>query len=565
MRACRREAQPLGIVLPVRTRLRKHYPCWSVPSVVNANLVSPPVDIVRMNKTVVLGALMILASSATCFNAATLANEARSTPSAVSSDKPEADRVYLAVRTDNKQGSGTAADPFDASTAFKFDALMAKFWETHGGKWAGGEYKHGKPLTIQLGAGVFEAGALASYGFNVNGPHAMQNWLARGWTLRGAGMLETEIRNVSRSPSGIFMFNSSGGTWGGPESGGITISDLTLNPQKSVHEDSTNHEVEIIEADGTTTTVRAPGHGWRLWTRIELSGENYSGARGPYDGGGWKLVTAITPDTFSWKSSNTRTGLVKIKRVGEWNAIRINGPSNRVERVRVIDAGANSIAEMWPLWVGGDNLVIDGCVVERCTGLMSAIGAFPGTNRTIRNCRVDSTGCGPTLGIAAVELVENNTVVNATHGIYADTFASSVPIHVRNNVIENPNGAAILIRPHDHTKNIFVRGNRVVGGDNEVGVWIDPLSGHWSGSEWQSAKGEKIWIDDVVVEGNDIGDKRIEMAQTRGVTIKDNIVRFGVFYRMPNPANVSGNRTSTGQLPFGLEDTIGVAAPNHEP
>ena len=508
-----------------------------------------------MAKTAALTAIALVAQAVASLGSERLHDDANAKGARTADRIVPDDLVYLAIRRDNKPGSGSKRDPFDAGTAAKFDALMVKFWETHGGKWVNGEYQHGKPLAIHLGPGVFEAGALASYGLNVNGPHPMQNWLARGWTLRGAGMLKTEIRNVSRSPNGIFMFNSSGGTWGGPESGGITISDLTLNPQKSVQEDAKEHEAEIIEADGTITTVRAPGHGWRLWTRIELVGDNYNGARGPYDGGGWKLVTAITPDTFSWNSSNTRTGPVKIKRVGEWNAIRINGPSNRVERVRVIDAGANSIAEMWPLWVGGDNLVIDSCVVERCTGLMSAIGAFPGTNRTIRNCRVDSAGCGPTLGITAVELVENNTVRNATHGIYADTFASSVPINVRNNVIENPSGAAILIRPHDHTQNIFVRANRVVGGDNEVGVWIDPLSFYWTGSEWQNSKGEKIWIDNVVVEENDVGDRRIEMAQTRGVTIRNNVARFGVFYRMPEPVKVSGNRTPAGEVPFGLGDT----------
>lgn len=35
--------------------------------------------------------------------------------------------IYLAVRTDGQPGSGTAADPFDASSAAKFDALLARF------------------------------------------------------------------------------------------------------------------------------------------------------------------------------------------------------------------------------------------------------------------------------------------------------------------------------------------------------------------------------------------------------------------------------------------------------
>jgi hypothetical protein len=241
-----------------------------------------------------------------------------------------------------------------------------------------------------------------------------------------------------------------------------------------------------------------------------------------------------------------------VKRVGEWNGTRINGAGNRVERVRVIDAGANSIVETWPLWVGGDNSVVDSCVVERCSGVMSAIGMFPGTNRTIRNCVVDAAGTVATLGVSAIEHVENCTIRNATIGVYADTFASSVPLNIRNNVIENASLGGIVIRPYGGTKNIVVSGNRVHGGSAQVGIWIDPLS-IWTGSEWHDAAGEKIWINDVVVTKNDLGDKRIEMAQTRGVTVTDNVAHFGVFYRMPPPDVVSGNRTPTGEEPVGLE------------
>lgn len=469
-----------------------------------------------------------------------------------STDNANGDRVYLAIRTDEKAGSGSENDPFDASSASKFDALMARFWETHGARYVNGQHDHGRPLTIHLGRGIFETASLSSYGPNAGGYHRTQHWLAKGWTLRGSGIAETEIRNANPFPSGVTMFNSTGGTWGGPESGEITISDLTLNPQKTAHEDLAGYEVTISSADGSTSTATKPNHGWVAGTRIEISSENYNGATGPWDGGGWKLISAVTADTFSWQSKNRGVGEVSIKRVGEWNAVRLNGASNRVERVRVINAGANSIVETWPLWVGGDNSIVDSCVIERCSGVMSAIGMFPGTNRTIRNCVVDAAGTIATLGVSAIENVENCTIRNATIGVYADTFASSVPLNIRNNVIENASLGGIVIRPYGATKNIVVSGNRVHGGAAQVGVWIDPLS-VWTGTEWHDSADQKIWIENVVVTKNDFGDKRIEMAQTCGVTLSDNITHFGAFYRMPLPDVVSGNRTPTGEEPVGLE------------
>jgi hypothetical protein len=467
-----------------------------------------------------------------------------------------ADVVHLAIRRDGKSGSGTAADPFDASTAKKFDALMERFWTSHGGRYVNGVYEHGKPLEIRLGHGVFETRALSSYGPNAGRHFNTQHWLAKDWSLRGAGMERTEIRNVNPNTSGVWMFNSTGGNWGGPESGGIVVSDLTLNPQKTVHEEKRSYSGTIISADGTNSVARAPGVRWTVGTRIEISGENYNGPTGPWNGGGTKFITAVGAGTFTWPTTNELRGPIKVKRPGEWNGLRLNGPRNRVERVRVINGGANSINETWPLWVSGDDVVIDSCVVERCSGWVSAIASFPGRNRTIRNSRFDGRGCTDSLGIGTVELVENCTVSNATFAIYGDTFASQDGITIRNNTIINPKGGGVVVRPHDHTRGVLITGNRVRGGKAEIGIWVDPLSPHWTGELWPNAKGEKIWIDEVTITGNDVGQKRIEMSQSRNVTITDNVTGAGAFYRMPQPANVSGNRSPLGGVPHGLADAI---------
>jgi len=56
--------------------------------------------------------------------------------------------VYIAARTDGKQGTGTAADPFDGSTQQKFDGVLATL---------------GPATTIHIGAGRFHTKGEASF------------------------------------------------------------------------------------------------------------------------------------------------------------------------------------------------------------------------------------------------------------------------------------------------------------------------------------------------------------------------------------------------------------------
>ena len=72
--------------------------------------------------------------------------------------------IYLAVRTDGKSGSGTQADPFDASSAPKFDALLARFKANTNFHYAAGTYQTtgwhfqtaqtANPGCVHLGAGI---------------------------------------------------------------------------------------------------------------------------------------------------------------------------------------------------------------------------------------------------------------------------------------------------------------------------------------------------------------------------------------------------------------------------
>ncbi|MBA3606938.1 MAG: hypothetical protein H0W43_00250, partial [Chthoniobacterales bacterium] len=70
-------------------------------------------------------------------------------------------------------GSGTELDPFDGSTALKFDALLNSFQSSPG-------------LIIHLGAGTFESDVTATLHWEVK----------PGWRVQGAGMDETTCKMV---------------------------------------------------------------------------------------------------------------------------------------------------------------------------------------------------------------------------------------------------------------------------------------------------------------------------------------------------------------------------------
>lgn len=94
-----------------------------------------------------------------------------SLPSAQAGEPPN--EVWITATGGNGPGAGTAADPFDGSSAQKFDALFQWF--------------QGSPdLTIHLGSGTFESNVTASVLWTV----------ATGWVVEGAGMYETTCKMV---------------------------------------------------------------------------------------------------------------------------------------------------------------------------------------------------------------------------------------------------------------------------------------------------------------------------------------------------------------------------------
>ena len=102
--------------------------------------------------------------------------------------------VYLAARTDGKDGAGTATDPFNASTQAEFDALFAHF---------------GPNTTIHLGPGTYHTKGMASFSVK---PY---------WKIHGAGYEVTKIIQDRTGKIGCTVFAGA--------ADGVEIEDLSID------------------------------------------------------------------------------------------------------------------------------------------------------------------------------------------------------------------------------------------------------------------------------------------------------------------------------------------------
>jgi hypothetical protein len=131
-------------------------------------------------------------------------------------------RIFIAFRNDGKSGAGTASDPFDGSTAEKFDTLLRSRSEagvTH--------------LVVCLGPSTFQTEGSRDYvlgeghhdrkqlaGFTVN----------QGWKIHGVGIDQTilQLADLYFDPTGKYFGEEMITTYD-LNSYGVEISDLTLD------------------------------------------------------------------------------------------------------------------------------------------------------------------------------------------------------------------------------------------------------------------------------------------------------------------------------------------------
>ena len=146
-------------------------------------------------------------------------------------------RIYIGFRTDGLAGSGTASDPFDGSTAQKFDTILRGYTRDPGAGVPSVDH-----LIVCIGQGNFETEG--AYDYVINIPHGAPNpnsnrgfALGPYWHIHGSGTGSTVLKlvsffvSVSGDQSDPWLPAGSGTVFstGSDFSPGIEISDLTID------------------------------------------------------------------------------------------------------------------------------------------------------------------------------------------------------------------------------------------------------------------------------------------------------------------------------------------------
>jgi hypothetical protein len=131
-------------------------------------------------------------------------------------------RIFIALRPGSKAGSGTASDPYDGSTAERFDALLRSRSEANQ-----------QNLIVCIGPGTFQTEG--TYDFVILVAHKTSRGftLNKNWKIHGAGIGKTVLKLVSFLPNPP---NRKHGTGDGvvfsthdDSASGIEISDLSID------------------------------------------------------------------------------------------------------------------------------------------------------------------------------------------------------------------------------------------------------------------------------------------------------------------------------------------------
>lgn len=132
-------------------------------------------------------------------------------------------RIYIAYRADARSGTGTASDPFDGSTAQKFDTLLRTRSENGVTN-----------LVVCIDSGTFQTEGVHDYLMGVghlNKTQAGGFTVNRGWRVHGAGMDRTilKLADLYLDPStGRYLVGRIINTYD-LDSHGVEVSDLTLD------------------------------------------------------------------------------------------------------------------------------------------------------------------------------------------------------------------------------------------------------------------------------------------------------------------------------------------------
>jgi hypothetical protein len=456
--------------------------------------------------------------------------------------------LWLAIRSDGRPGVGTQADPFDAGSVEKLNALLAKFHS---------EYRDG--LTLHFGPGTF---------------YGDRTWQAgNNWKVRGAGM-DVTVFKTRPNPNRIETVGFSG------TAVGFEISDATFDfnvlelrkanrafaypkgKENGVEKHRECHfYAEHLPAWQAAASYRRrdavthKGAEFMCVTAAERTTEE------PGSGSQWSALRSVHPqDLPAWEQGSTHKAGEAVATAGgtayiclaastaanpaanrqDWQALDAGRPDpmiytqavwvhapvvdgvkgasghNRASRVRAVNCHGSAFfdREDFVIGLGGSDNVIEDCTVERFHGDYGTLIALcDGRHSVVRGCTVKANGkCFAYGGWACFDAVfENN---------YGDNLDAATNIDSLYN------------------RNVTFRGNTFVN-CQRVGILVNVGGGHYTfGPHWMTIDGKRFDLNQNGMDGLYIYNNFVEIrddapfgaiqAQQKGLTnvvIRGNLLR----------------------------------------
>jgi hypothetical protein len=335
--------------------------------------------------------------------------------------------VYIAIRSDGQNGSGTQADPYDGSTAAKFDAVMANLQTSN--------------QSIHL------VGGPPSTPFRT---YATSSWIVRpGWQLSGDGIANTTLQVIGpvTGMTGITVLQTDSTI----SSDGITISNMTIDcnwpglmgTASMGANGEQNFVAQAINLYGSYNTVdhvaSINSYGSKANSRehfaITLNGPTtgdgtndviqFSSASQPY--GNYGSPFAL----FGYIGSTTSYAITNSKVV----SCTANGINNGVKTAGFVTSGVNV--------ANGQNITVDSNTFYDCAGIAySDAGYVDGLTVTNNICYRGWAGVGLMNSALPKQnvTIANNTIglqnrnTGANYGI-STGVADTTNLTINNNIV----------------------------------------------------------------------------------------------------------------------------------
>jgi hypothetical protein len=389
--------------------------------------------------------------------------------------KPSAHEVWVALRTDERAGTGTSADPFDAGSVDKLNALFDRFRK-----------EYGDNLTVHFGPGVYYGDRrwqpcnnwhILGAGIDVTvfktAPNPERTATVGFYPLDVTGFLLADVTvdfNVLnlRRPNRVFTYPRA---WGERRRVGYVFSkDLPAwMPGRTwqARQPATHRGMEFI---CLRDTVEEPGIGsnWsvlrpnlpRSLSRWKpgipyMAGDAVSVADSGYVCLGSNITSNPTAGGPGWERIDPEAADPSISTSAVFGGTAWPGPGqepaghNRVSRIRAVNGNGSSFMdhEDFVIGLGGSDCVIENCVVEQCHGdYSSLIVIMGGRHSVVRGCSVKGNGEGAAYGGWGCfdAVFENNQCENMDLAVNIDSL-NNLNLTFRNNSFVNCHSCGILI------------------------------------------------------------------------------------------------------------------------